>query len=183
MLKRRRALSPAAVAAASAAITGRLLADPAWQTAGEILAYLPVTGEVDTRELVERALAEGRRLLLPRCRDGQPGRLDLGCIGRLDEARPGHFGIPEPPADHCHPPGDFAPDLILVPGVAFDLAGRRLGFGGGYYDRLLALPMAAKANLYGLAYAFQLVPHVPAEAWDRPVATIITELTTHRIAV
>jgi 5-formyltetrahydrofolate cyclo-ligase len=180
MLCRRQTLSPQAVAAASAAVTRRVMALPQWPLAREILAYLPTRGEVDTRELAKRILEEGRRLLLPRCREGAPGRLDLACVGCLDEAVPGHFGILEPPAAQCHAPGAFAPDLILVPGVAFDLSGRRLGFGGGYYDRLLALPMAAGAHVVGLGYAFQVVERLPAEAWDRPVDTVITEQATHR---
>ena len=180
MLAKRQAFSPQDAAAASAAVTARVMALPQWQRAREVLAYLPVKGELDTRALAEQLLRDGRRLLLPRCRDKAPGCLDLGRIDRLSEAAPGHFGIPEPPADRCRPPEDFAPDLILVPGLAFDLAGKRLGFGGGYYDRLLALPMAAGAFVVGLGYAFQLVPLLPAEAWDRPMDAVVTELATHR---
>lgn len=183
MLERRRALSPAAVVAASAAVTRQVLALPRWAGAREVLAYLPIKGELDTRAIAETVLASGKRLLLPRCRDGAPGELDLGCVGCLDEAIPGHYGIPEPPAGVCRTPEAFAPDLILVPGLAFDRQGGRLGFGGGYYDRLLALPMAADAHVVGLGYAFQLLDRLPVQAWDRPVDTVITELTTLRIAI
>ncbi|MGD9608889.1 MAG: 5-formyltetrahydrofolate cyclo-ligase [Desulfovibrionaceae bacterium] len=179
MLTRRQALSAEAVAAASAAVTARVLALPQWGSAREILAYLPVRGEVDTRELVTRAIREGRRLLAPRCRENAPGLVDLGCLTCLEDAFPGRFGIPEPAADRCQPPEAFAPDLILVPGVAFDPAGTRLGFGGGYYDRLLALPMAAGATVVGLCHAFQFVDHLPAAAWDKPMHIVITERTTH----
>jgi 5-formyltetrahydrofolate cyclo-ligase len=180
MLGRRQALSPEAVATASAAVTARVLALPQWEPAREILAYLPVRGEVDTRPLLERALEQGKRLLAPRCRENDPGRLDLGCLTCLDEAVPGRFGIPEPPAASCRPPDTFAPQLILVPGLAFDRAGTRLGFGGGYYDRLLALPMAAGAYVVGLCHAFQFVTKLPAAAWDRPMHAVITEHATHR---
>jgi len=181
MLQRRRALPPETAAAAGAAVARRVLALPQWTDAREVLAYLPVKGELDTRTIAEAVLAQGRRLLLPRCRDGAPGQLDLGCVGCLAEATPGHYGIPEPPAENCLVPEAFVPDLILVPGLAFDRLGRRLGFGGGYYDRLLALPMAAHAQVVGLGYDFQLVEHLPAEAWDRPVDTVITEQTTYWI--
>ena len=67
-----------------------------------------------------------------------------------------------------------------MPGVTFDTKGGRLGFGGGYYDRLLALPMAASALTIGLAYAFQVVPRLPAESWDKPVDILVTELQTYR---
>jgi 5-formyltetrahydrofolate cyclo-ligase len=179
MRGRRQALPAESVATASAAVTARVLALPQWETAREILAYLPVRGEVDTRALVEYALREGKRLLAPRCRENDPGRVDLGCLTCLSEAIPGRFGIPEPPAASCQPPEAFAPDLILVPGLAFDRAGTRLGFGGGYYDRLLALPMAAGASVVGLCHAFQFVEHLPAAAWDRPMHAVITELATH----
>lgn len=183
MLQRRQDLPPDATAEASAAVTRRVLALPHWTQAREILAYLPIKGELDTRALAERALAEGRRLVLPRCRDGAPGELDLGCVGCLDEAVPGHYGIPEPPAGQCLAPEAFAPDLILVPGLAFDRRGGRLGFGGGYYDRLLARPMAAGAHVVGLCYDFQLLDRLPVQDWDRPVDTVITELTTLRITL
>lgn len=177
---RRQALPAETVAEASAAVTARVLALPQWDAAREILAYLPVRGEVDTRALAARAIREGKRLLVPRCRENEPGRVDLGCLTCLSEAIPGRFGIPEPPAASCQPPEAFAPDLILVPGLAFDRAGTRLGFGGGYYDRLLALPMAAGAYVVGLCHAFQFVEHLPAADWDRPMHAVITELSTHR---
>jgi len=183
MLARRQALSPAAAAAAGAAVTERVLALPQWAAARDILLYLSVKNEVDTRALAGQALAEGRGLLLPRCRPDTPGFLDLGRIAALSEARPGRYGIPEPPAERCRPPEAFAPDLILVPGLAFDLTGRRLGFGGGYYDRLLALPAMAQACVVGLAYAFQIVTRLPAESWDRPMDAVVTERTTHRFRV
>ena len=181
MLQRRRQLSPDVIAAASEAVTRRVTALPHWASAREILAYLPIKGELDTRALAERALAEGRRLVLPRCRENAPGELDLGCVSCLAEATPGHYGIPEPPAGQCRAPETFAPDLILVPGLAFDLHGGRLGFGGGYYDRLLALPLAADALVVGLGYDFQLVDCLPIQTWDRPMDTVVTELTTLRM--
>lgn len=180
MLARRQALSPAVVAAAGETVTKRVLALPQWATAREILLYLSVRNEVETRGLVERALAEGRGVLLPRCRPGVSGLLDLGPVGDLSEARPGRYDILEPPAEVCRPPEAFAPDVIVVPGVAFDRTGRRLGFGGGYYDRLLALPAMAGAFVVGLAYAFQVVPQVPAASWDRPMDAVITEQATYR---
>ena len=161
----------------------RVLALPQWAAARDILLYLSVKNEVDTYALAGQALAEGRGLLLPRCRPDAPGFLDLGRIAALSEVRPGRYGIPEPPAGRCRPPEAFAPDLILVPGLAFDLTGRRLGFGGGYYDRLLALPAMAQACVVGLAYAFQIVTRLPAESWDRPMDAVVTERTTHRFRV
>lgn len=181
MRTRRDALPRAFVVAASRAVTDGVTRLPRFTAAREILAYLPIRGEADPTALVEAVLARGGRLLLPRCRKDRPGELDLGCVSCLADVAPGSFGIPEPRPDLCRPPGDFSPDVILVPGLAFDAGGVRLGFGGGYYDRLLALPMAAGAYVVGLAYDFQLVPRLPAEPWDRPMDAVVTELRTHRI--
>lgn len=179
MLAKRRALAPEAVASASAVVTRGVLALPQWAAARTVLLYWPVRNEVDIRALAERALAEGRTLLLPRCRPGMAGLVDLGRIENLSELVPGCFGIPEPAAAICHPPESFQPDFIGVPGVAFDRAGRRLGFGGGYYDRLLAVPSMGHAAVVGLAYDFQVVERLPVEEWDRPMDILVTERTTH----
>lgn len=179
MRLRREALSPRFVAEASEAVARRMEALPSFAAAGEVLAYLPIRNEVDAGILARRLLAAGRRLLLPRCRRDAPGFLELGCVACLADAVPGRFGILEPRDDLCQPPEAFAPDVILTPGLAFDAQGARLGLGGGYYDRLLALPMAAGAFVVGLAYAFQMVARLPVEPWDRPVDAVVTEQQTH----
>lgn len=178
MLAKRAALTVEAVALASQAAAARLLALPAYRTAREVAAYLPVKNEVDAAIIAGQALADGKRLLLPRCRDDAPGLLDFGCVTCLSDVVPGRFGILEPREAACRPPGAFAPDLILVPGLAFDGLGRRLGFGGGYYDRLLALPVMARAFSVGLAFDFQLVAALPADPWDRPVNAVVTDRQT-----
>lgn len=178
MRARRAALTPQDVAQASQAVAERLLALPAYRDAREVAAYLPVKNEVDAAIVARQALADGKRLLLPRCRDDAPGLLDFGCVSCLTDVEPGRFGILEPRQAVCRPPEAFAPDLILVPGLAFDRLGRRLGFGGGYYDRLLALPLAARAFSVGLAFAFQFVDTLPADPWDRPVNAVVTERQT-----
>ena len=178
MLARRSALAGSDASLASLAVAGNVFSLPAYRNAREIAAYLPIKNEVDAALVAERALADGKRLLLPRCRSDAPGLLDLGCVSCLSDVVPGRFGILEPRQAVCRPPEAFAPDVILVPGLAFDRRGNRLGFGGGYYDRLLALPMAAAAFVVGLGYAFQLVDHLPAEPWDRPVNAVVTDRQT-----
>lgn len=181
MRGKRAALSPAFAAEASRAIVERLFRLPRAAAATEILAYLPIHNEVDTALAVRLALDQGKRLLLPRCRADAPGEMDLGCVSGLDDVEPGSFGILEPRRDVCQPPEAFAPQLILVPGLAFDTAGARLGYGGGYYDRLLALPLATTAFVVGLAYAFQVVPRLPRQTWDRPVNAVVTERQPHLV--
>ena len=178
MRARRAALAATDVALASQAVAARVLALPAYRAAREVAAYLPVHNEVDAALLAGQALADGKRLLLPRCRREAPGLLDFGCVTCLSDVVPGRFGILEPREAVCRPPEAFAPDLILVPGLAFDPQGRRLGFGGGYYDRLLALPGMARAFSVGLAFDFQLVAALPADPWDRPVNAVVTDRQT-----
>ncbi len=96
------------------------------------------------------------------------------------DLKPGRYGIAEPdparcPAIDMDAAPDFAPDLAVIPGVAFDRQGNRLGHGAGYYDRFLAHPAMARTALVGLAYAFQIVPALPVAPWDRPVHALCTE--------
>ena len=98
------------------------------------------------------------------------------------DLRPGPYGIPEPAPDLCpwaflpgEAAGRFWPDLFLLPGVAFDLRGGRLGQGGGYYDRFLAGADLARSFLVGLAFSFQLKPRVPVDLWDIRVQALCTE--------
>ncbi|WP_353119111.1 5-formyltetrahydrofolate cyclo-ligase [Nitratidesulfovibrio sp.] len=100
------------------------------------------------------------------------------------DLKPGRYGIAEPDPTRCPAidmnaePGHasaFAPDLAIIPGVAFDRQGNRLGHGAGYYDRFLAHPAMARTALVGLAYAFQIVPALPVAPWDRPVHALCTE--------
>jgi 5-formyltetrahydrofolate cyclo-ligase len=181
MLRRRQALTPRFVATASRAAAEAVARLPPWRSAREALVYLPIRNEMDAALLAEDLLERGVRLLLPRCRPDQPGQLDLGCVSCLADVTPGRFGILEPRQELCQPPEAFAPDVIVVPGVAFDPLGARLGFGGGYYDRLLALPMAAGAYVIGLGYAFQIVPRLPVDPWDRPMDAVVTEQQTYHI--
>ncbi|KHK04199.1 5-formyltetrahydrofolate cyclo-ligase [Desulfovibrio sp. TomC] len=181
MLARRAALSDEDAAKASQIVAAQVVSLPAYRNAREIAAYLPIKNEVDAAIVGRQALADGKRLLLPRCRQDAPGLLDLGCVACLSDVVPGRYGILEPRQAICRPPEAFAPDLILVPGLAFDQSGNRLGFGGGYYDRLLALPIAAAAFVVGLGYAFQLLDHLPAESWDRPVNAVVTDRQTLHI--
>ncbi len=174
MLARRAALSADQVKAASQAVLDRLARLPVWDGVREALFYLPVKNEIDATGLLRSLWDKGVRILVPRCRKGQPGMLDLACIDDLAKTCPGSFGVPEPHESLCRPPDAFSPDLILVPGAVFDRKGGRIGFGGGYYDRLLAGPGAKNALTIGLAHAFQLVERLPSDPWDKPVDAVCT---------
>jgi 5-formyltetrahydrofolate cyclo-ligase len=174
MLALRAALAPERAAQNSLAVTGLVRDIPRWRSAAEVLAYWPAKNELDTRPLIAGLWGRGARVLLPRCRPDQPGIADLAGVSCEADLAPGAFSIMEPgPA--CAVTADAAPDVILVPGLAFDRQGRRLGFGGGYYDRLLALPNLARALKIGLAHGFQVRDELPAESWDLPVDAVCSE--------
>jgi len=169
----RDAVAPAVRAAGAQDIARRLRALPSFAEARCPLLTLPFRSEWDTHPLVAIALAEGKTVALPRV-NGATRMLDLHEV--RDVARdtaPGYRGILEP--DPALPRVDIrAIDWVLVPGVAFDAAGRRLGYGGGYYDRLLALMPKATPRVAG-AFEVQLVPVVPAAPHDLVVDTLATE--------
>lgn len=181
ILARRKALAADEIAALSARVCGRIRALPAWAEAREVLTYMPVQGEVDVAGLLAELWARGTRVLLARCRPGERGAMDLACATCLEDLRPGTYGIPEPDPDSCPIIEEAAPDLVLVPGVAFDRRGFRLGFGAGFYDRFLGGRDGGKGAgplLAGPCYGFQLLPAVPRDPWDVPVDVVITEEET-----
>jgi 5-formyltetrahydrofolate cyclo-ligase len=114
-------------------------------------------------------LAQGHRLLLPRA--GRAKRLEFALVADLSVLVRGPFGAFEPPDRSVAVPL-VADDLVLLPGVAFDHSGARLGRGGGWYDR--SLPDAVE-DLFGIAFAFQVLDRIPATTFDRRVRGVFTE--------
>lgn len=173
VLARRDALAAGARAGAARAIAARIAAMPSFAAARTVLMTLPFRNEWDTRPLIEAARATGKRVALPRV-DESSRMLDLFEVTDLArDVRPGYRGIDEPCA-HCAPVATAAIDWVLVPGVAFDPACRRLGYGGGFYDRLLPLVPADAPRVSG-AFDVQLVERVPAAPHDIAVDAIVTE--------
>ena len=159
-------------AAASRAIAARLDALPALRAARSLLVTLPFGSEWDAFLLARSIAASPRRLVVPRV---QPGERLLALHVVADPAHdvvPGFRGIPEPRAT-CPALAPADVDAVLLPGVAFDAAGGRLGYGGGYFDRLLPL-LRGDAVLVAAAFDEQLVEHVPMAPWDRRVPLIVT---------
>ncbi len=173
MRSQRAALPADARAALSRTIGDRLLEHEAWRGARVIHLYIgAIEGEVETRGIALDALQGGRRLVCPRLAD--PKTLEHREIRSLDDLRESARGLWEPdPA--CPLVDPAAIDLVLVPGVAFDRMGNRLGFGAGHYDRFLS---GLRAPKVALAFSLQLVDAVPHSARDVPVDWIVTESET-----
>jgi 5-formyltetrahydrofolate cyclo-ligase len=151
--------------------TARLITQlPEWKQAKTVCLYASFGGELPTDALLALALLEGKRLLLPRV--SHRTQLTLHEVSDLGSLQPSRLGIREPKSSATVATLADA-GLILVPGLGFDGAGRRLGFGGGFYDRLLAKP-PRKTFLLGHAHAFQVVPRLPDEPHDIKVKAVAT---------
>ena len=166
------ALSPAERQLKNTAIAFELLHLPEFRRARTVMLFASLPDEVDTAPIIAAALSGGRRVGLPRCQ-AQSHNLDV--VEIQDPARdlaPGYHGIQEPTGDHLIVPEDL--DFILVPGLAFNAAGLRLGRGAGYYDRFLARPDVTAVRC-SIAFDCQVVDAVPRETHDLPVQIILTE--------
>ena len=174
VLRARDSLPAAARAEAGAAIVRMLTARPDYGAARALLLTLPYGSEWDTRLLLTVALEQGKTVAVPRV-NLERRMLDLHVVRDLGrDVEPGYRGIPEPHAGR--PTMELAAiDWVLVPGVAFDLRGHRIGYGGGYYDRLLpALPRSAAC--VAAAFELQIVDEVPTAPHDFALDAIVTEL-------
>lgn len=160
--------------AGSRAITRRLLALPEYAAARKVAYYVGVRDEVRTREAIAASLADHKRIAVPYCHGDE---LRLCWLDRLDELAVGAFRIEEPRPDlRTRPERNVSAselDLIVVPGVAFDPAGGRIGYGRGYYDRLLT-SVARTTTIVAMAFDCQIIPQVPREPHDIMMHRIIT---------
>jgi 5-formyltetrahydrofolate cyclo-ligase len=152
----------------------------AYRQAHTVLGYLNFGSELASELWVQRAFADGKRVLLPRVNRASR-HLDLYQVRDLQQdVAPGFLGIREPVAERCvkqDAPGTV--DFILLPGVAFTREGARLGYGGGYYDKLLA-HMPHQPTLVAGAFALQVVQKIPQEKTDRKLEWLVTEDGTIR---
>ena len=161
---------------AGRAIVAALAARADFNAATSLLLTLPFGSEWDTRPLAALALARGKTVGVPRV-NSVTHSLDFAVVRDLErDVAPGDRTIPEPLA-HCTPLVLEAVAWVLVPGVAFDRSGQRVGYGGGYYDRLLSSLPAAVSRVAG-AFDLQLVERIPAAAHDLAVDAIVTETRT-----
>lgn len=177
----RRGLTPDERRAAEASICETLFSLPAWRDSPVICGYISVRGELNTTPILQRAAAEGKTVALPVTVTGtDEGRMVFRALpdGDLSRLVPARFGIPEPDESCPVLTGkDLAHALILIPALAFDKNGYRLGYGGGYYDRFLSSLREAEIphTAVGLAYAVCRAAALPREAHDIPVHIILDE--------
>lgn len=171
----RRALGSGLAAKKSMAAISRILAHPAYLSAKVILAYRAHGDELCIDELCEMAILQGKQVAFPVC-DGRRGMVAAVAPQPFEETD--RYGITEPMLAHAQV---FVPsqiDLVLVPGAAFDIQGRRVGWGGGYYDCYLSL--CKRAFFMGVAFEEQILPEILSDSWDMNMHAVATDKTIYQ---
>jgi 5,10-methenyltetrahydrofolate synthetase len=174
MLARRDALPPAELKRLAEALTDELTSLPEYGAARSVLATMSIGSEWSTRAFLERARADGKIVVLPRLTE-PPRRLALHAVNDLDRhLRPGVWEIPEPDPDRCPAFDRDQVDFAVVPALAIDRDGYRLGYGAGYFDKLLAGRGARPFCVTALPAAF-LLENLPHEPHDVAVDLVLDE--------
>lgn len=161
----KRSMSPEEITRRSDVLCHMVLASDVYRNARTIYGYLPFNQEVRTMPLLLQALADGKQVALPKCYGREMRFIQVKDLSRIQHSR---FGAPEPLEDF--PLAGDSSALVLVPGLAFDASGHRMGYGGGFYDRFLS--QEPNHPTIALCFDFQLLPHLETEPHDISVDTI-----------
>ncbi len=164
--EQKRAMTEEQIVAKSEALGVLFAASEAYQQAKTIYGYLPYNQEVRTVAMLQKALDDGKRVAVPKCYGDEMRFIYLDDLSKVEK---GYCGIPEPIEDG--PVADDPTALVLMPGLAFDPQGHRMGYGGGFYDKFLA--SEPEHPTLALCYDFQMLDHLETEAHDIPVDYVI----------
>lgn len=164
--EKKRAMTPEEIQAASERLGELFAATELYRKATTIYGYLPYNQEVRTTPMLEQALRDGKRVAVPKVYGEE---MKFIFIEDLSLVEKGYAGIPEPIADS--PVADDPTALVLMPGLAFDKQGHRIGYGGGFYDKFLA--NEPDHPTVALCYEFQVLDFLETEAYDVPVDQVI----------
>ena len=162
----KRAMTPEQIEAASARLGALFLQSELYRQAKTIYGYLPYNQEVRTIPMLEQAIRDGKRVAVPKVYGEEMRFIYINDFTRVEK---GYAGIPEPVDDA--PVANDPTALVLMPGLAFDPEGHRIGYGGGFYDKFLA----AEPNhpTLALCYDFQMLPKLDTEEFDIPVDCVL----------
>lgn len=163
---RKRAMTEEEIETRSAKLARLFFASEAYQKAKTIYGYLPYNQEVRTVPMLERALKDGKKVAVPKV---YGEKMKFLYLDDLSAVAKGYAGIPEPIADE--PVAHDETALVLMPGLAFDPQGHRIGYGGGFYDKFLAAE--PHHPTLALCYEFQMLPKLDVEDHDIPVDTVL----------
>ncbi|RYL91617.1 5-formyltetrahydrofolate cyclo-ligase [Sporolactobacillus sp. THM7-4] len=148
-----------------------LFSEEEWLTAKTVAVTLSVGREIETRPIIKRAWAQGKQVAVPKC-NPKTKQLTFYRLDSFDQLEKSFYGLMEPNPDKTCPLESSELDLIIVPGVAFDPRGYRIGYGGGYYDRFLS---GNHGKTVSLLLNCQMIERVPEESFDQRVTKLITE--------
>ena len=162
----KRAMTSEQIDAASARLGELFLNCPQYKEAKTIYGYLPYNQEVRTVPMLEQAMREGKRVAVPKCYGDEMRFIYMDDLSKVEK---GYANIPEPIADD--PVADDKTALVLMPGMAFTKDGKRMGYGGGFYDKFLAAE--PDHPTVALCYDFQMVEDLPTENYDIPVDCVL----------
>ena len=163
---RKRAMTEEMILEKSEALARKLFETEQYRSARSIYGYLPYNQEVRTVPMLEQALRDGKRVAVPKCYGDEMRFLWMEDLSQVEK---GYAGIPEPVADG--PVADDETALVLMPGLAFDREGHRIGYGGGFYDKFLA--GEGTHPTLALCYDFQIFDHLETEKFDIPVDKVL----------
>ena len=164
---KKRAMTESQIVSASARLGEQFRACELYQNAKTIYGYLPYNQEVRTVPMLEQAIRDGKAVAVPKCYGEEMRFIYIRDFEK--EVAPGYANIPEPIADG--PVADDTTALVLMPGLAFDPQGHRIGYGGGFYDRFLS--SEPNHPTLALCYGFQMVDHLETEEFDIPVDQVL----------
>ena len=164
--EKKRAMTEQQIVAASQRLAELFLASDAYKQAKTIYGYLPYNQEVRTVPMLQQALRDGKKVAVPKCYGDEMRFIYLDDLSKVEK---GYCGIPEPIADE--PVAHDENALVLMPGLAFDPQGHRMGYGGGFYDKFLE--QEPNHPTIALCYDFQMLDHLETEAHDIPVDTVL----------
>ncbi len=174
IIKRRDRLTVGQIKEKSGVIAERLYNLSAYRKAETVMFFISFGSEVDTGPMLEETIKRGKLALAPKTLPDTRELVPSQIKNLQTDLAPGVYNIPEPTAEALRPVEPEKVDLLIVPGVAFDNKGNRIGYGGGYYDRFFAR-LKPDTPLVALAFELQILPAVPVDDWDRRVDLIITE--------
>ena len=184
-IEKRDSIHPEQKRLKEAAIEKTLFSLREFQKAGSILLYMSFRSEVNTMNYLEDVVSLGKALILPRV-DAKHRSLRLFEVRDVSELSPGYMGILEPRIEKGREVSLNTVDLVIIPGTGFDITGSRIGYGGGYYDRLLSYESKQLARVekhimtIALAFEEQIGTKIPTEPHDIKVDMIVTEKRTVR---
>jgi len=164
--EKKKAMTEAEIESTSNVLAEKFYASAQYQNADTIYGYLPYNQEVRTVPILQRALSDGKRVAVPKVYGEEMRFIYLTDLSQVEK---GYCGIPEPVADG--PVADDRTALVLMPGLAFDPAGHRIGYGGGFYDKFLS--SEPEHPTVALCYGFQVFPRLETEEFDIPVDCVL----------